>query len=152
MALIKLRLRRMSNEKTEFGKRLREAMRDNGMLAQKGAESGVDTKALMDAINSVSKPPVTHEAVRKWIAGKSLPRPDKMKFIATLLKVNLQWLRDGVGQKVGEIISALRDEKEREIIDVWRSTDDRGRKAIWSQVTTERSFIEERKKRRKGAA
>lgn len=39
---------------------------------------------------------VSRESVRKWIGGESRPRPDKMRALATILKVNEGWLSLGI--------------------------------------------------------
>lgn len=43
---------------------------------------------------------VSAETVRKWFAGISLPRPDKMALLAQGLSVDLAWLSLGVAQTV----------------------------------------------------
>ena len=39
---------------------------------------------------------VSRETVRKWLAGESRPRPDKMKALAQILKVDEAWLSLGI--------------------------------------------------------
>jgi transcriptional regulator with XRE-family HTH domain len=150
MTLIKLRLRRMSDEKTAFATRLRSAMADAGMIAKKGAKGGVDATALEEAINSTDKRRklVSNEAVRKWIAGKSLPRVDMLKLIAKILGVNVPWLRDGREPKTGEDITALKDDDERLIIRTWRDTAEESRAGFMALVKALDEQIRAKKKRK----
>lgn len=42
--------------------------------------------------------PVSVQAVRKWVNGKSLPSQDKIRALALWLEVSPQWLRFGEGE------------------------------------------------------
>lgn len=43
--------------------------------------------------------PITPQAAQKWLAGKSRPTVDKIETLADWLRVSVQWLRYGIGEK-----------------------------------------------------
>lgn len=43
--------------------------------------------------------PITSQAVRKWLAGESIPSQEKIRFLALWLNVSAQWLRFGEADK-----------------------------------------------------
>ena len=83
-----------SSVRTNFAQRLREELKERGFNAPRGARSGVDVRELMriTGVRSV-------EAVRKWVIGKNMPRPENMKALADEWGLNVTWLRDGIGPK-----------------------------------------------------
>ena len=80
--------------RTDFAQRLRGELKERGFDAPRGARSGVDVRELIriTGVHSV-------EAVRKWVAGEAMPRPDHMKALADEWGLNVTWLRDGIGPK-----------------------------------------------------
>lgn len=77
-----------------FAQRLRGELKQRSFDAPRGARSGVDVRELMriTGVRSV-------EAVRKWVAGISMPRAEHMKMLADEWELNVTWLRDGIGPK-----------------------------------------------------
>lgn len=90
------------DEKQGFSRRLRESLRraeaDRGGVAALAREFNLRYDGT----------PVTVQAVRKWVDGKSLPSQDKIRALALWLKVSPQWLRYGEGE--GGAARALRQE------------------------------------------
>jgi transcriptional regulator with XRE-family HTH domain len=140
----------MSDEKTAFAMRLRSAMVDAGMIAKKGAKGGVDATALEEAINATDKRRklVSNEAVRKWIAGRSLPRVDMLKLIAKILGVNVPWLRDGREPKQGEDVTTFKDDDERLIIRTWRAIRPEDRTGFMGMVKALDEQVKAKQKRK----
>lgn len=74
--------------KDEFGERLRAAMKTAGMKA-----SGT---ALANAFNRKwSGKPISLQGATDWVNGQSIPRPDRMKVLAAVLRTDLQSLQHG---------------------------------------------------------
>nr|WP_228292559.1 helix-turn-helix transcriptional regulator [Pseudomonas aeruginosa] len=72
---------------TTFRARLDQACDDSPSVPEKGKGRQV---VIANAIN------VTQEAVRKWFAGESTPRPSKMRELAKFLEVDEGWLALGI--------------------------------------------------------
>ena len=79
----------LADEKQGFSKRLKEAMR------RAGVDAGSPTRIAREFNLRYHGDAVTTQAVRKWLAGKSLPSQDKMRALAQWLDVPPQWLRFG---------------------------------------------------------
>lgn len=77
------------DEKQGFSKRLKEAMR-RARLDADGA-----TRIAREFNLRYHGDPVTTQAVRKWLSGRSLPSQDKIRALAGWLDVSAQWLRFG---------------------------------------------------------
>lgn len=81
----------MGDEQARFSERLRAALRDAGME--------VSAVALMKRFNSrYVGTSVTSQAVSGWLLGKSMPRQDKLRSLAELLEVDLNYLQTGQGK------------------------------------------------------
>lgn len=83
----------LAEERLGFSKRLREAMR----RARVGTAS--PTRIAREFNLRYHGDPVTTQAVRKWLAGESLPSQDKMRALALWLDVPAQWLSFGEGER-----------------------------------------------------
>jgi hypothetical protein len=78
----------MKTEQIEFATRLRQAL-------QQAGHKESPTK-LSRAFNSVTRGnPVTVHAVRKWLVGESMPTQGRMIELASILGVEVTWLRFG---------------------------------------------------------
>src|SRR3989337_4510702 len=79
----------LADEKQGFSRRLREALR-------KACPGPVSPTGIAREFNlRYHGNPVTSQAVRKWLAGKSLPPQDKIRALALWLEVQPPWLRFG---------------------------------------------------------
>ncbi len=79
----------LADEKQGFSRRLREALR-------KAYPGPVSPTGIAREFNlRYHGNPVTAQAVRKWLAGKSLPPQDKIRALALWLDVQPPWLRFG---------------------------------------------------------
>lgn len=76
---------------TEFARRLLKAVDNNPIVPEKGRGQQVWL---------AQKLGVTQEAVRKYFEGMARPRPDKMKDLAKLLRVDESWLALGVNPEM----------------------------------------------------
>jgi transcriptional regulator with XRE-family HTH domain len=92
----------LTDEKQEFSKRLRDALKRTQAPARGAA--GIAREFNL----RYSGTPVTAQAVGKWLSGKSLPSQDKMRALASWLEVSPQWLRFGEGEAPGRTGSVLR--------------------------------------------
>jgi len=79
----------LADEKQGFSRRLREALRK----ARPGLVSPTDIAREFNLRYHGN--PITAQAVRKWLAGKSLPPQDKIRALALWLDVQPPWLRFG---------------------------------------------------------
>lgn len=70
----------------EFARRLKQACDESPLVPEHGRGRQVYIAKKMR---------VTQEAVRKWLEGESLPRPDKIKDLAKVLGVDPLWLQLG---------------------------------------------------------
>src|SRR3989337_4424932 len=85
----------LADEKQGFSRRLREALR-------KACPGPVSPTGIAREFNlRYHGNPVTAQAVRKWLAGKSLPPQDKIRALALWLDVQPQWLRFGETDRRG---------------------------------------------------
>lgn len=83
-------------EKQQFAERLKAA-------AGRRQKSLVSPTALSNAFNlKWDGAPVTPQAAQKWLNGSSIPTPEKMKVLATLLRVPFDWLRYGMPSQQGQ--------------------------------------------------
>lgn len=70
----------------EFARRLKQACDESPLVPEHGRGRQVYLAKKMS---------VTQEAVRKWLEGESLPRPDKIAHLAKTLGVDALWLQLG---------------------------------------------------------
>lgn len=93
------------DEKQGFSKRLRDSLR-RSRVEGRGASSIAREFNLR-----YHGTPVTVQAVRKWLAGNSLPSQDKIRALALWLDVSPQWLRFGEAEyRPARLHSALKQE------------------------------------------
>lgn len=71
----------------EFARRLTQACDESPLVPEHGRGRQIYIAKKME---------VTQEAVRKWLTGESLPRPEKVKELAKVLGVDHLWLSMGV--------------------------------------------------------
>src|SRR3989304_6856668 len=79
----------LADEKQGFSRRLKDALRKAcpGLVSPTGIAREFNPRYHGN--------PVTAQAVRKWLAGKSLPPQDKIRALALWLDVQPPWLRFG---------------------------------------------------------
>jgi len=95
----------LGDEKQGFGRRLRDSLR------RAGADARSATGIAREFNLRYHGTPVTAQAVRKWLTGKSLPSQDKIRTLALWLEVSPQWLRFGEPEnKAARQHAALRQE------------------------------------------
>ena len=82
----------LADEKQGFSKRLRDSLKRAGV--RHGSPAGIAREFNLRYEGT----PVTPQAVRKWLAGQSLPSQDKMRALALWLEASPQWLRFGEGE------------------------------------------------------
>lgn len=90
----------LADEKQGFSRRLREALRK----ACPGLVSPTDIAREFNLRYHGN--PITAQAVRKWLAGKSLPPQDKIRALALWLDVQPPWLRFGETERREDHVSA----------------------------------------------
>ena len=104
----------MKDEKQEFAKRLRDAL--------KAAEIEVSASVVERIFNSrFDGTPVTTQAVSQWLNGKAIPRQDKMRVLAKIVGVDPYALQYGdrhVGEAKGEWSPAI-SAKDRAMVDAF---------------------------------
>lgn len=86
----------LSDEKQDFSKRLKEAMRRSRV------DAASPTRIAREFNLRYHGDPVTTQAVRKWLSGQSLPSQDKIRALAGWLDVPAQWLRFGETERKEE--------------------------------------------------
>ena len=74
----------------EFARRLKSA----------ALNAGLEERGLGTTLASITQ--TTPKAASKWLAGESIPRPEKLAIIAAKLKVSQQWLQYGEGESFTE--------------------------------------------------
>ena len=77
------------NEKSAFSQRLLSA------LKQAGATTLSPTKLAIDFNLHYRGKPVSTQAAHKWLNGTAIPSQDKIRTIASWLRVSPEWLRYG---------------------------------------------------------
>src|SRR2546422_2850827 len=92
----------LTDENQGFSRRLRDS------LKRAQADAGGAAALAREFNLRYDGTPVTVQAVRKWISGKSLPSQDKIRALALWLEVSPQWLRYGEGE--GGATRTLRQE------------------------------------------
>ena len=94
----------LTNEKVAFGKRLTRLLNE--------AEIGITspTNVAREFNRRYTGEPITAQAVRKWLAGESIPAGDKIRTLAKWLKASPHWLHYGETEKNTDI---LKVEEER---------------------------------------
>jgi transcriptional regulator with XRE-family HTH domain len=97
----------VAEEKEDFSKRLREAMRK--ARAQEGP-----TRFAREFNLRHHGEPVTAQTARKWLHGKALPTQDKLRTLARWLEVSPEWLRYGEAERPH---SALRQDASTYALD-----------------------------------
>ena len=93
----------LADEKQGFSKRLREALRK----ARPGPVSPTDIAREFNLRYHGN--PITAQAVRKWLAGRSLPPQDKIRALASWLDVQPPWLRVGEPERREGHVSARQE-------------------------------------------
>lgn len=93
----------LADEKQGFSKRLKEAMRRARL------EAGSPTYIAREFNLRYHGTPITTQAVRKWLAGESLPSQDKIRALALWLDVPPQWLRFGDPERRELHVTAKQD-------------------------------------------
>lgn len=116
----------MKSEQARFGARLREALQK-----AKLPESGAELARLLPQYGGAA---VTPAAAHRWIKGQSIPRPENMRALATLLRVRLDWLygEEGSGRKVREARGGWGEASaiDRHAADAFLALDERHRKLV----------------------
>lgn len=79
----------LSDEKQSFSRRLRDSLKRAQIDARATAAIAREFNLRYDGT------PVTVQAVRKWVGGKSLPSQDKIRALALWLDISPHWLRFG---------------------------------------------------------
>ncbi len=82
----------VAEEKQDFSKRLKEAMR------KARVEAGPTRFAREFNLRHHGEP-VTAQTARKWLYGGALPTQDKLRTLAQWLEVSPQWLRYGEAER-----------------------------------------------------
>src|SRR5690606_23720960 len=115
----------MKSEQAQFGARLREALQK-----AKLPESAAELARLLLQYGGAA---VTTAAAHRWIKGQSIPRPENIRALATLLRVPLDWLygEGSDGRKVREPKMAWEASViDRHAVDAFLSLDDSHRKLV----------------------
>ena len=94
----------LAQEKNAFAKRLRES------LKKAAVDAGSSTHVAREFNLRYSGDPVSSQAVRKWLAGDSLPSQDKLRTLAMWLDVPAPWLRFGEPERRDSPAHAARQE------------------------------------------
>lgn len=85
----------MKDEKAEFAKRLRAALREAGIEAS--------AAVLEKRFNSrYGGTPVTAQAISQWLNGRVMPRQDKIRTLAGIVGLDPQALQYGMPNRTGE--------------------------------------------------
>lgn len=120
----------MSDERDEFSKRLRAAMRAAGHEPR--------PSVLFVLFNArYGGRSVSFQAVSRWLNGKSIPEQDKLQVLAGLLGVEPHILRYGDKSKVGEGRAAWPDAfsaQDRSMIDAYLTLPAAQRKLVWELI------------------
>ena len=82
----------VAEEKGDFSKRLKEAMR-------KARVDAGPTRFAREFNLRHHGEPVTSQTTRKWLQGKALPTQDKLRTLSQWLEVSPQWLRYGEAER-----------------------------------------------------
>lgn len=77
------------NEKQKFSERLRQSLRNANI------DSHSPTRLTLKFNLRYRGAPVSTQAVRKWLEGKTIPSQDKLVVLAQWLNVSAHWLRFG---------------------------------------------------------
>ncbi|PNS08418.1 transcriptional regulator [Solilutibacter silvestris] len=85
----------MKDEKAEFAKRLRTALREAGIEAS----AAVVEKRFNSRYGGT---PVTAQAISQWLNGRVMPRQDKIRTLASIVGVDPQTLQYGTPSRTGE--------------------------------------------------
>lgn len=94
----------LTNEKVAFAKRL------TRLLNEAGIGIASPTTVAREFNRRYTGEPITAQAVRKWIAGESIPAGDKIRTLAKWLKASPHWLHYGENEKNTGVLKA---EEER---------------------------------------
>lgn len=104
----------LSDEKQGFSKRLKESLR-----RAKGPSTGPAGVAREFNLR-YDGTPVTAQAVRKWLAGQSMPPQDKIRALALWLDVSPHWLRfGGADSKAAQYLEARQESPSYRIDANW---------------------------------
>jgi transcriptional regulator with XRE-family HTH domain len=82
----------VANSKKDFAERLNEACSSTTPAIADGRGRRAELRRRVIAVGLTK---VSGESVRKWLSGESIPSMDNIRFVATALKVNADWLLTG---------------------------------------------------------
>ena len=115
------------SEQQAFAQRLRDALA--------ASDISVSVTALWKTFNSLSSdPPVTKNAIRKWIMGESIPTQQRMRVLSAWLKVESNWLRFGEDLDGG--VGTAQSVDERMLLKSYRRLPQRERQKLLSLIQT----------------
>jgi hypothetical protein len=85
---------------------------------------------------------ISHQGVQKWLAGESIPTPDKLRTLSVWPGVSIAWLRDGEGKETAGLPahdaatgSYRTNITEQELVRRYRKLNDRQQQAVAEIVT-----------------
>ena len=115
------------SEQQAFAQRLRDALA--------ASDISVSVTALWKTFNSLSSdPPVTKNAIRKWIMGESIPTQQRMRVLSAWLKVDSNWLR--FGEDLDRGVGTAQSVDERMLLKSYRRLPQRERQKLLSLIQT----------------
>lgn len=95
-----------ASEKQAFSERLRRAISgfDEALLSPTVLAREFNRRSRHSAIGTT--------AAYKWLSGEAIPQQEKLSFLATWLKVPVQWLR--YGETAGEPVVSSKDKRRQD--------------------------------------
>jgi transcriptional regulator with XRE-family HTH domain len=93
----------LANEKNAFAKRFRESLR------KARVDASSSTHVAREFNLRYAGHPISSQAVRKWLAGDSLPSQDKLRTLAMWLDVPAPWLRFGEPERRDAVHTARQE-------------------------------------------
>jgi hypothetical protein len=88
----------LMNEKGAFGKRL------TRLLSEAGIGTASPTNVAREFNRRYLGPPVTAQAVRKWMNGDAIPAGDKIRTLSKWLKTSPHWLHYGESESSATVM------------------------------------------------
>lgn len=79
------------DERKEFSERLQQALENANMSSDSPTQLSRDFNAHFQG------QPVTVHGARKWLMGEAIPTQEKIRVLADMLNVKIEWLRFGSG-------------------------------------------------------
>lgn len=101
-------------ERTQFSDRLQLALTNAGM-------SPSSPTKLAKAFNMLTDQPVTVHAARKWLVGEAIPTQAKLRILAEMLAVSVEWLR--FGESAPSSATPIRDRLSRQNFELMSGID-----------------------------